>query len=767
MPPSETANIQTRLDKATAIVRVFHERVFMSLPVQLILLLTGIASIGYGQYLMEKRLPQSIPNFDAEFWNTVYRLEIANYHNVYFGLRYFLIGMFLCVLTIVPLTWNNPLPQGNVQFPSQEGRGRRILTMVVGVFLMVFLLTQLGRHLYSPIYLFYWLIAILAFTRFWWECDKRIRDDLSLGISYIDLLCITGLLLLGFIVGSFALQDIPIAILLDEDQFWHTAAAIARNQIDPVIFDTGVFTFPIASSIVQSWLLRTFGINLWAWRFSSVIMGVFVVLPLYLLAKEWFSRGLAIVTCILMIGNPYYISFCRLGYNNSQALLPVVFCIYFFVLSVRKSSYFYLWLAGLAAGIGFYTYSASWLGLFILLAGSLYLRFLKIFNWKSLLTAMSIILFGWAIVFVPRIVYLTSGGQHESLVYRLFEASFANVFYGQAYYGQADLVHTMPLIQIGEHHRLFYDPVIYAELIYRGTVRTFLAFFDPYLVQNHFLVAGLAGAITPVFLLMGLVVCLRYRKELHFALILIWFLGGTISLSVLSAFPPAQTHLVSIIPALALISAIGLFSVMESLTRLLFSRQAIAREVIRNGGIAAACLVIVVFGLRAYFITMPATYPPSFEIIAFWISGKIEIPVHLIYVGQPEKAYRLEKFMNTAGMPHEYRGILPEEFSPPTGLPDTPTVIFIESQKGQGTPWLRTQLAGYHQPVPYNDKDGKLIGYAMANIDVDLEPRIGFDVGLRSLVEKPVRFVLILLVFALILFGYLTFRHRGSARVDQ
>jgi 4-amino-4-deoxy-L-arabinose transferase-like glycosyltransferase len=111
-----------------------------------------------------------------------------------------------------------------------------------------------------------------------------------------------------------------------------------------------------------------------------VIAGVFVVIPLYLLAKEWFGRVVAIVACVLMIANPYFISFSRLGYNNSQSLFPITLSIYFFALAARKGSYFYLWWSGLVAGFGFYTYSATLIVPIILC----FVRFISAFEGYSL-----------------------------------------------------------------------------------------------------------------------------------------------------------------------------------------------------------------------------------------------------------------------------------------------------------------------------------------------------------------------------------------------
>ncbi|HSL46531.1 MAG TPA: glycosyltransferase family 39 protein [Anaerolineales bacterium] len=758
---------QKILDKFISALRVSFARVQLSAPVRLILLLTGIASIGYGQYLMEQRWSQSDPIPAAELWNSLYRLEIDNYNNVYLALPYFAGGAFLCALIVMPLSWKNPFTNWTIPFLPRESADWKSIDVVVGIACMSFLLIQLGKHLYTPIYLVIWLISICAFARIFLKWDRSIQSDLSLGISYLDLFWIAGLLLLGFSVGSFALQDVPIAVIPDEDPFWQTAYAIALNHQDLAFFDTGVFTFPAASSIFQSWILRMFGANLWAWRFSSVIAGVSVIVPLYLLTKEWFGRSVAVVTCILMVANPYFLAFSRLGYNNSQSLFPVTLCIYFFALAARKGSYFYLWLSGLAAGLGFYTYFATWLSLVVLGTSILYLWFLKEISLKHSLTALGVILFGWGVAFVPRILYGLSGTQRELLVYKIFETVFFNAYYGRVYYGEADLINTLPLIHIGEQHRLFFDPVIYGELMYRGMVRTFLAMFNPYVVSNHFLVTGLAGVITPVFFLIGIVVCLRYGKQLRFGLPALWLLGGMIFLSAISAFPPSQTHFVSTIPALALVSGAGLVAVTDRLTELLFSHRAFLQTMARNALLTMTAFAILYSGYQRYFVTMPVIYRPSFENIALWMMRRTERPVNFVYLGSARKAHRIVQLLHTSDVSHPYRSATIDQFVPGDETIYAPTIIFIESQGTEDIPLLQKPPPGYRQIAVYHGAGGEIIGYAMTNTSYDLEPDSGFGEGIRSLVERPVRYILAALIVMLVLFGFLALRDTSGTRADR
>jgi len=699
MPAANSANTQAPLSKFRVALRVFFQRARAFWPARWILLIAGIASIGYAQYLVEQRIPQGQPIPDAEFWNAIYRLDIVNHDNVYFALPYFLGGAFLCALTAMPAAWKNQFINWASHWPLRANISWRSSSIVIGIISMAFLLIQLGRHLYMPIYLFFWLISICVFTHLFWKGDRKGNVDLSWGFSPIDFFWVTGLLILGFSIASFALQDIPIAMVPDEGNFWETARAIALHDNQQAFFDSGVYTFPIASSIFQGWVLRVFGLNFWAWRFSSVIAGVITVIPLYLLAKEWFDRYAAVVAGIMMLANPYFIAFARLGYNNSQSLFPVTLCFYFLALGARKGSVLYFWLAGLTAGLGFYTYFASWIGLVTLCFTILYLIVIKELKWKRAFSILSLMLLGWAVAFAPRIAYTASGEQRAGLVYKIYETSFVNTFYARVYYGEADLTQIRPLIHVGGRDPIFYDPLIYNELLFRGTVRTLLALFDPYIAYEHFLNTGLAGVITPVFFLIGLALSLRYRKQLRFGLPLIWFLGGIFFLSIIGAFPPRHTHLVSVIPALALISGAGLMAVTDSLTELTFARRDSLRSMARTALTLFTSLAIIYFGFQRYYTKMPITYLPLFEDVVSWIARRTIIPVNLIYLSETEQPHRVEYFVKTAVVSHQYRSSLIEEFSPETDLTNVPTIIFIEGSQAVDTSRVQNPPAGFYEPV--------------------------------------------------------------------
>jgi 4-amino-4-deoxy-L-arabinose transferase-like glycosyltransferase len=690
-------------------------------------------------------------------WNAIYRLEIVNFNNVLLAFPYFLAGILLCGWVGLPASWKEPVLNWSSEWiPWRAGDLQKYVPrLVLAAGLMIYLLVQLANHQYTPIYPFFWIIALWLFTSILWKRDRDHGLLLSPELKTIDILWILGILSLGIGIGSYALRDIPPIMVPDEGSFWENARAIAMGEYHPSFFDSGVYTFPVASSIYQGWILRWFGVNLWGWRFSSVLAGVSAVIPLYLLGKEWYGRRIAVVAAVLMLANPYFLSFARLGYNNSQALLPVTLAIYFWALGNRKGSYFYLWLAGLVAGLGFYTYSAVWIGLVTLVLGVVYLRILKQISWKQGLPALVLILLAWVLAFAPRFAYTATGNTKESLVYKIYETSFFNVFYGRAYYDLAELSRTMPIIQSEGYPAIFYDPQVYRELLARGTVRTLVALFDPFLITEHYLISPLTGVIAPVFFAIGSVLFLRRWRQSRFGLPLIWVGGGLVFLSIIGAFPPRHTHLVSLIPVFALIAGAGLCAVTEAMTEFLPPPLAAFRVRVSSVAVGLITVVVLYAGVQKYFVAMPQTYPPGFEDFASWVAWRAERPLDLVYVGRTDIAHRVAYLVSAKMVPHSYVNVDLNVFSPQDVLnPDKPTVLFVETNAKEGLSYLEKPPAGFSMPVPFLNRAGAILGYALTNSPgLSLAWKPGFSSGWDSLIDSPARTVLLVLLLGIVLVG--------------
>ena len=103
----------------------------------------------------------------------------------------------------------------------------------------------------------------------------------------------------------------------------------------------------------------------WALRFPSAIFGIFTVLGLYFLGKEFFSKRVGLLAAFFLATSFWHINFSRIGFRAIMAPFFLVWALYFFLHATRRHSdrknfpaFLYAGLAGLFFGLGFYSYIA-------------------------------------------------------------------------------------------------------------------------------------------------------------------------------------------------------------------------------------------------------------------------------------------------------------------------------------------------------------------------------------------------------------------------
>lgn len=469
-----------------------------------------------------------------------------------------------------------------------------------------------------------WIISIAVFTFALWKAEHREEGAANPRLNYVDAICILALFALAIGIGAYRLTDIPAGWITDEGPFWETARRLALGEETPSFFGVGVFTFPISSSYFQSWIMRWAGVNLWGWRFASVVAASLTIIPLYLLVNELFNRQVAVVANAMMIVNPFFLAFARLGYNNSQAMFPVTLAVYFLVLAIRRNSRFYLWLAGLTAGLGFYTYFAAWLGLVVLVIALAFLAILYRLNFRASLVPLSIIVAGMLIVFFPRVVFGISADSTAALRYKIWETGPVNTFYGNMIFGNDRI--DQARVFVVDDVEMFYDPQLYLILFERGFIRTTAVMFDSLGYEVHQIFFGLLGPGSSLFFILGVGIAFARFREIKYLVPIIWFLTGFFFLGVIASIPPRPTHMVAIIPVFSLISAIGL----TSLTSNLVTQSATRLNKLLTTVIFA---VIALMGLIHYYFMIPYFHAPANQDdYISWLGRQVSEPVHFILI---------------------------------------------------------------------------------------------------------------------------------------
>jgi 4-amino-4-deoxy-L-arabinose transferase-like glycosyltransferase len=727
------------------------------------ILLAGIIIILLSQLLILKTDPVfELSDFSIEL-NQLFHIDVPNLTDTLLSICGFFLGSIL-VLTSIKVPGIAIFRVSN--YLSNQGHLRSkyrsfTIFIIISMAAFGFLIWQLATREYRPYQFPIWILSIVSGTYAAFAIDRIRQVKINPQIKQIDYFAIGGLLFIGLLVGTYTLQQFPNTLMGDEGSFWDTAYAIAENEYNPFFFKFGVYFYPVASSIYQGWFLKIFGLSLWSWRFSSVFVAVLAVIPTYLLARELYNRRIAFFSGTIMVLTPYFIAFERLGYNNSQAILPTVLTIYLFYVGLKRNSFSYLYLGGMVSGFGFYTYPAGRLGF---LTGILFLvlliipqvtkhirlnrikqSFSSIFknnHLKSILILTIFFIQGWLLTAGPHITY----GYTESpiaLKKKTAESLFINVFYGTALFGEEDLFRDHPAIEIGDEV-LFYRSDLTARLLVRGIIRTFLVFHHDELVHEHFISGPLAGPYASIFLLLGLIIIIKGVRQSNNRLIAIWFFMGILFLSILNTFPPRHQHMVSIIPSMAILTSLGIVAAAKAITSFIRRNQILYRSIL-----AAICVsMLAVTNVNNYFVSVSERYVPNFENNLNFIALEFDEPIEMVLIyNDPEKEDFIPWVIGKLPTNVNYQTLALNEIKN-FKISESENYLFFYEGDNQFPVFSELESVLGEQVFPTNlyNKEGNIIGVSYTNNNTsNLPTRLHYDA--QNFVSTFTTFTFIVLYF--------------------
>jgi hypothetical protein len=267
-------------------------------------------------------------------------------------------------------------------------------------------------------------------------------------------------------------------------------------------------------------------------------------------------------------------------------------------------------LAGGASGLAFFTHPSAHIATLLALAWLLWLLITRRLPGRSIVWLSAAWLLGAAIVATPVIAYGVAR-EPDAFAGKFVESAFNNLFYAR------DIVPAERLAEVGVlrvgQQEVFVDAGLSVSLLLRGTLRTALSFHTSALARDPYLVGALAEPFGLLYLI-GLAWCVARFKRPGYTIWSLWLIGSAFVLSVLSAYPPRAGLMLPIVPALAMLSALGLIVSIEIIARVLGG----VSDRVKLIGTIGLLIVLGVIGLRTYFVEMPDRYPPDLENAMFW-----------------------------------------------------------------------------------------------------------------------------------------------------
>jgi 4-amino-4-deoxy-L-arabinose transferase-like glycosyltransferase len=370
-----------------------------------------------------------------------------------------------------------------------------------------------------------------------WETIKRNR---------IELIIISGLILIGLFLRIYALSDHPFPWSGDEASVGIEGQRILSGEVTD-FFESGWSGQPNWSFVPTAISLAIFGNNFFAIRLVSVLEGTLALLWLYLLARELFGRNVALLATGFLVAFSYHLQFSRIGVNNIIDSMEVCLVLWLTVRAIRKGRVSdYIW-AGLAGGLAFYTYVGSRLVLELALFTLLYTVIRQRGYLRTHIVHLGVFIFSAILAITPLAYYFI----HHPDIF-MTRLGQENIFITHWLENEVNRTGTSAISILWKQ---FTDTILV--YISQPAVGNFFNSSQPYL-----------SIIGSIFFVFGMVYALIKVSETRMMMILVWFwsvifLGGVLTLS-----PPANTRLVMTSTAVAIFIALGVTQFFELLGRM-------------------------------------------------------------------------------------------------------------------------------------------------------------------------------------------------------
>lgn len=174
------------------------------------------------------------------------------------------------------------------------------------------------------------------------------------------------IIFLAAILRIFQLGSIPIGFNDDEAAFGYTAYSVSQSGRDEW---GSLLPFPVFESFgdwkLAGYLYPTvisqivFGPTEFATRLPSAIIGILAVFACYLLARELFTKGIGLISSLLLAISPWHIVASRNAFESDIQIFFITLAAYLFIKSLKNKKI--LSLSFIIFAVNFYIYRSSWL----------------------------------------------------------------------------------------------------------------------------------------------------------------------------------------------------------------------------------------------------------------------------------------------------------------------------------------------------------------------------------------------------------------------
>lgn len=358
-----------------------------------------------------------------------------------------------------------------------------------------------------------------------------------------ELIAVLLLLAFAITLRAIDLETHPYSMVNDEGEMGKGALCLLRGECRNIFFIAWA-SQPYVAYLPYAMSVGIFG-NDFAFpiRLVSVLTGTLAVLSTYLFSREAFGKQIALVAGIVLAALPYHIHFSRLGVDNIVDSLSSGLILWLVLRGMRAGSPSYYLADGIVSGLCLYTYPGSRLapalGLLAFGFAALTQRGFLRAQWRNLL----ILLVAALLTVAP-----------------LFGTYQSNPEFNQR-------INSVGLLQGNRlQEEIEFTGLNPAQILIAQFFKSSLPFIISEGAFNFF--SSPRPYFTPlaaVFLMLGLTVAVWKLRDLRLLTLLAWFFAPIVLGSALTVGPPSHQRMLGSAPAAALLVALGLVTVLQSL----------------------------------------------------------------------------------------------------------------------------------------------------------------------------------------------------------
>ena len=341
------------------------------------------------------------------------------------------------------------------------------------------------------------------------------------------------------------LSEFPAMVHGDSAECGIQGLDILRGRVADVFGFSPWYSTPYPAHLPYTASMALVGNTVLGLRLPSAVVGTLCIVPLYFLVRGWLGVRAAQIATTLFALSHTAIHFSRIGLWNIQSLFLALVGFAFLAAALRKASTTLASFAGIAAGLGFSTYTGGRLILVVLVA---VLALQLLFGPRQrLFQVAGFVAAGVAVAVIPLVFnYFMDPEVFESdragSVFALAESTRGHV--------ESATGETSP-----------------SGILRVQTVESLKGFFSQGDRSGQYGGPALASPITATLMLAGIFIALTRIRETESRIVFLWAGLGLLLGSILIIDPPSHTRLIVIFPIPFIFAALALDTAFRWLDR--------------------------------------------------------------------------------------------------------------------------------------------------------------------------------------------------------